>query len=89
MRRRRAVTEPKTVAGAYAKIEAHEDICALRYKAINDTLGELKATAKSHVRAAWGIVIALLGWMAIQLYNDHTRPEAPSAAPVAASQGPQ
>lgn len=63
----------QTISGAYQKIEAHEDLCAIRYAAINDTLGELKASAKQHERAAWGVVLALLAWMAVQLYTDHTK----------------
>lgn len=74
------MSEPKTVAGAYAKIEAHEDLCAERYSRINTTLGELKDGQKAHSKAAWGIVLALLGWMAVQLWNGQ-QPAAP--APVA------
>jgi hypothetical protein len=31
----------QTVAGAYAKIEGHEELCAERYKTINDKLETL------------------------------------------------
>lgn len=34
--------ERRTVAGAYQKIESHEEICAVRYANINVTLEELK-----------------------------------------------
>lgn len=76
--------ERQTVAGAYAKMEAHEDLCALRYNAINETLKDLKSAARQHERAAWGIVLALVAWMSVQLWNDHLRP-APAAAPAAAA----
>lgn len=72
----------QTVAGAYQKIEAHEDLCAVRYAAINVTLGELKQGQKAHSNAAWGIVLALLGWMAVQLWS--SIPHAPIPVAVAA-----
>ena len=78
------MSDPRqTVAGAFQKIEAHEDLCAARYEAINDTLKELKGSAKQHERAAWGIVLALVAWLGVQLYNDHSRvPAAPVAVAV-------
>jgi hypothetical protein len=41
------MSDRRTTAGAYAKIEAHEDLCAERYRAINETLGELKSDGKA------------------------------------------
>lgn len=35
------MTDRKTVAGAYAKIDKHEDECAIRYGHISETLGDL------------------------------------------------
>lgn len=58
-----------TVAGAYEKIEAHEDLCAERYKNIHEKLGDLKGTLN---KAVWGIVtvlISVIGWMAVQLWD--------------------
>lgn len=63
------MSDRQTVAGAYQKIEGHEELCAERYKNINDTLGELKDGQKSHGRAAWGIALALVAWMAAQLWG--------------------
>lgn len=78
------MADRQTVAGAYAKIEAHEDICAVRYQALETTLGELKSSVKGHGRAAWVIAVALLGWMAAQLWSMNSqrveRLERPSAA---------
>ena len=76
------MTESKSVAGAYAKIEAHEDLCAERYRAINETLGDLKSGQQNHSKAAWGIVLALLAWMGVQLWNGVPHP---AAAPPAAT----
>ena len=63
------MTESKTVAGAYAKIEAHEDLCAERYNRIGHALDKLEKGQESHSKAAWGIVLALLAWMAVQLWQ--------------------
>lgn len=69
-------SESKTVAGAYARIDGHEELCAERYDRIHDTLSDLKESQKElrkgqegHQRAAWGIVMALIAWMGIQLWD--------------------
>lgn len=58
--------ETKTVAGAFAKIEAHEDLCAERYAGINRTLNELRLVV-------WSVLFGLIGWMAVQLWNGQDR----------------
>lgn len=96
--------------GAYARIEAHEDLCAERYRNIHQALdglgkaGEAERAENARYRQErrreeqeererrearerevrkilLGIVIALVGWMAVQLYNDlrGERPPAPAA----------
>lgn len=55
-------TERQTVAGAYAKIEGHEELCAVRYAGINGKLNIL-------MTGAVGLIFSLLGWMAFQLYT--------------------
>jgi hypothetical protein len=79
------MSERQTVAGAYQKIESHEDLCAERYANINTTLGELKEGQRSHAKAAWGVVLALVAWMAVQLWNGQGRPQT-SAQTVVMSQ---
>ncbi len=54
--------EKKTVAGAYAKIEAHESLCALRYKGINEKLHWILLGLAT-------LVVGLMSWMAVQLYS--------------------
>lgn len=84
------MNERKTVSDAYAhaesahqKIDGHEDLCAERYKNINDSLADLKAAIKGHQKIAWGIVIALLGWMAAQLWSGQVvHPANPPAASI-------
>jgi hypothetical protein len=83
------MAERKTASDAFAKaedalqrIDSHEAICAERYKNINDTLGEVKGAVKEHQRAAWGVVIALIAWMALELWNKqvtHPTPQAVAA----------
>lgn len=75
-------SESKTVAGAYDKIEAHEDLCAVRYGQINSTLTELKAGQQAHQRAAWAVVMALVAWMGIQLWGGIPHAQ---AAPIVAA----
>lgn len=59
----------QTVAGAYAKIESHEDLCSERYRAIHETLGEMKADSKTQSRLVVGVLLSLLAWMGIQLWD--------------------
>lgn len=66
--------ERQTVAGAYAKIEAHEDLCAERYKNIHDAIAGLKDGQKSATRAVWGVVLALIGWLALQVWEGRNPP---------------
>lgn len=62
------MTDRKTVAGAYAKIDGHEAECALRYGHIADTLEAFKDKLDSSHRragrielAAWSLLIGLVG----------------------------
>jgi hypothetical protein len=55
------MSDRRTTAGAYAKIEAHEDLCAERYRAINETLGELREAAGKQSALLWGIVLSVAG----------------------------
>ena len=60
------MTEGKqTVAGAYAKMEAHEELCAERYARIHDSIGDLKAGAKWII----GLLVVMLGWFAVQVWD--------------------
>ncbi len=76
-----AMTESKTVAGAYAKIEAHEELCAERYQDIRNDINDLKGIVEDAGKMLAGVALALIGWGAVQLYGDlkGSHP-APSAA---------
>ena len=84
------MTERQTVAGAYEKIASHEDICAVRYKGINDTLGELKGLIHWILGGVASVGLGLIAWMALQLYalNDSrlTALERPSTQTVVVQQ---
>ncbi|MDO9337907.1 MAG: hypothetical protein Q7T61_16040 [Caulobacter sp.] len=51
----------RTVAGAYMMIAAHEQLCAERYRGINEKLSWV-------LRSLVGMLLALLGWALVQLY---------------------
>ena len=53
--------ERQTVAGAYLKIAAHEELCAERYRGINEKLSWV-------LRSLVCMVLALLAWALVQLY---------------------
>lgn len=73
--------EPKTVAGAYAKIETHEEICAFRYNTINATLADLKDSMRWIFRGMVGVLIAIVGYVAATVYSSAITSRA-SAAPI-------
>jgi len=80
------MSDRKTVAGAYAALGAHESECAVRYTEINNTLGRLEKGQEKHERAAWSLVLAILGFLAVQAYNAHSA--APQRSPSVASAAP-
>jgi hypothetical protein len=55
------------LAGAYAKIEGHEELCAERYAVIAQTLGELKGDAREQHKSLWSILLAVAGFMAVTM----------------------
>ncbi len=50
--------------------ESHEKQCALRYGELTTAINELKDGQKEMRRLAIGILIAMVGWLAVQLWND-------------------
>ena len=69
------MTDRQTVAGAYQKIEGHEELCAERYKNIGERLDEMKGGAKTQSRLLMGVLLSLLGWMAVQLVTPVLHPQ--------------
>lgn len=51
----------RTVSGAYLKIEAHEALCAERYRGIEEKLHWVLAGLAT-------LMFGLMAWMAVQLY---------------------
>lgn len=59
--------------------DAHERECALRYGELNTSIADLKDGMKWVIRLAVGIMLSLIAWLAIQLWNTKAPPP---AAPV-------
>lgn len=57
----------QTVAGAYAKIEGHEELCAERYAVIAQTLDDLKGDSREQHKLLWSILLSVAGFMAVTL----------------------
>lgn len=77
----------KTAAEAYAhadkahdKMNAHEDLCAERYLGIHDSLKDLHATVRGARNAVLTVGLALIAWLASQVYEKIVSPPAPAAA---------
>lgn len=73
------MVERRTVEGAYDKLEAHEDLCAERYRAIHETLGDMKSDAKTQNRLIVGVLLALVGWMGVQLWSGQVVHQIPAS----------
>lgn len=68
------MNERQTVAGAYAKIEGHEELCAERYTNIREDISDIKAWMKWGVGAVAAMAASLFGFMAHELYaNEQAR----------------
>lgn len=70
------------LARAEEWITGHEKRCEDRQAAIEGAISDLKGATAGLTKGAWGIVLALLGFMAVQLYTDMRRP-APAAVAIA------
>jgi len=57
----------------------HEAECALRYKELTDGMTDLKDGQKEMRKYAIGILIAIVGWMAVQLWEDVSVDQAQAA----------
>lgn len=68
----------QTVAGAYQKIESHEELCAERYAGIHSAIGDLKGTVNKVVWLGVASLLALVGWMGIQLWDGQAKNPPPS-----------
>lgn len=76
------------MAGAYAKIEGHEVLCAERYANIHSSLERVEGEQKTIRNAAFALVAAMVGWMAVQIYDNIKPRPAPAATAVVVSQPP-
>lgn len=55
------------------KIKAHEDICAIRYENINDTLSRIMKIIGWGGTALAGLVLSVLGWAMVHLFEANER----------------
>lgn len=63
--------EARTMARqAIAKIEAHEDVCAVRWKSAHSMMTEVKAAQKMQTMQMWAaqsfvvvLLLAIVGWL--------------------------
>jgi hypothetical protein len=85
------MSERQTVAGAYQKIESHEDLCAVRYgnihSSIEDLKGAMTGTKKTIDKIVWlalTTLIGVAGWLGAQLFNATVNQ--PADPPAAASE---
>jgi hypothetical protein len=49
----------------------HEDECTIRYVQLNQNIAELKDGMKWVIRLAIGIMVALIGWLLVALYENN------------------
>ena len=74
------MTPPPTALDAYIRITAHEEVCAERYKTINDKLETVNKQLSFAGKTLVAVVLALVGWLAVEVYN-LTAPDPAPAAP--------
>lgn len=63
------MAERQTVAGAYAKIDGHEEVCAVRYEGINAQLKSLFGWVKMAVAAIVGVLFMVTCGFGVELYR--------------------
>lgn len=62
------------LARAEEWIDGHERRCEERQVAMGREIRDLKDSTQGLTKGAWGVVLALLAWMAVQLYSDLKHP---------------
>ena len=70
------------MAGAYEKIEAHEDLCAERYRNIHGRIDASVGELASIKKLLQGVALGLLAFMGVQLFQSLTERPAPPAITV-------
>lgn len=72
--------ERQTIAGAYSRIESHEDRCLIQYTAMHSVMQEMKDDLKWIKRSMFAAVLGFAAWSGAQLW--HTiQPPALAATP--------
>ncbi len=92
------MSDRKTVVGAYEvandalqRISSHEELCAERYRRIDEGLGRLDVAITGHRKIALGVMgaagitaLSLIGWLGAQVWDAYK----PSLTPPAINAGP-
>lgn len=74
------------MASAEEWMRGHEDRCEDRQLSMGREIRDLKDNAKQQRNAAWTLVVAILGFLAVQAYNDlKPAPAQPGAIAAATS----
>lgn len=81
------------MASAEAWIDGHEDLCAQRYSELKTAIADVKKavggigdTSKLVVRGVFGILLALIAWLGIQLWHGHLSELQPQVQPAPIAQ---
>lgn len=61
---------------AHDKIEAHEDLCAERYRNINESVAEIKNILKWAGSGIIGLMLTVLGWLVLQQIDNNRQDQA-------------
>lgn len=61
------MSDKRTIAGAYQKIEAHEELCAERYRNINASISDLKGLLKWALAFVATTCVGVIGYLGHQV----------------------
>lgn len=68
------VDEPMTAARVWDKLKSHEELCADRWQGIRDDVKDLRNAMSTASKIGLTVLIAMLGWMAVQVYDRISHP---------------
>jgi hypothetical protein len=77
----------ETVAEHGAWIKGHEKRCEERYSVIQNNIGEIRSDLKTARNLLVSLLIGVVGWLLVQIYNGQKVADSASASAVAANRG--
>jgi spore coat polysaccharide biosynthesis predicted glycosyltransferase SpsG len=66
-----AIEAKELAKSAQVRILSHEELCAERYENIKASISDLKSIIKWAGTTMFGIIMLMLGWLAVQLYENN------------------